>query len=111
MPTDASWRLKILEAICAAHGWDYTMPVRDLPAEAIDYVLYAKKDEKVVVRYRHERGENTYKATFEGVVTNLDRRYRETDSDYIKTELEKYMVTPAMPGLRRQAPAAGDPRP
>ena len=50
------------------------------------------KDEKVVVRYRHERGENTYKATFEGVVTNLERRYRETDSDYIKAELEKYMV-------------------
>ena len=56
-----------------------------------------KKDEKVVVRYRHERGENTYKATFEGVVTNLERRYRETDSDYIKTELEKFMVTRPCP--------------
>ncbi len=60
-------------------------------------MLYAAKDEKVVVRYRHERGENTYKATFEGVVTNLERRYRETDSDYIKTELEKYMVTRPCP--------------
>ena len=56
-----------------------------------------KKDEKVVVRYRHERGENTYNATFEGVITNLERRYRETDSDYIKTELEKYMVTRPCP--------------
>ena len=74
-----------------------TAPIRDLPAEAIDYLLYAAKDEKVVVRYRHERGENTYKATFEGVVTNLERRYRETDSDYIKTELEKYMVTRPCP--------------
>src|SRR6185503_5210674 len=35
MPTDASWRLKILEAICASHGWDYNAPVRDLPPEAI----------------------------------------------------------------------------
>ena len=92
-----SWRLKILEAICAAHGWDYRAPVRDLPPEAVEYVLRATKDEKVVVRYRHERGENTYKATFEGVVTNLERRYRETDSDYIKTELEKYMVTRPCP--------------
>ena len=50
------------------------------------------KDEKVVVRYRHERGENSYVATFEGVVTNLERRYRETESEYIKTELEKFMV-------------------
>src|SRR5687767_210874 len=81
MPTDASWRLKILESITKAHGWSFTAPIRDLPKEAIDYLLYAKKDEKVLVRYRHERGENTYKATFEGVVTNLERRYRETDSE------------------------------
>src|SRR6186997_2960738 len=61
MPTDASWRLKILEAICASHGWDYNAPVRDLPPEAIDYLLHAKKDERVIVRYRTDRGENTYK--------------------------------------------------
>ena len=103
MPTDASWRLKILEAICASHGWDYKAPVRDLPPEAVDYLLHAKKDEQVIVRYRTERGENTYKATFEGVVTNLERRYRETDSDYIKAELEKFMVT-------RPCPACGGKR-
>ena len=97
MPTDGSWRLKILEAICAAHDWDYESPVRDLPAEAIEYVLRARKDEKVIVRYRTDRGENTYRATFEGVVTNLERRYRETDSDYIKAELEKFMVTRPCP--------------
>jgi excinuclease ABC subunit A len=97
MPTDASWRLKILEAICRAHGWDFRVPVRDLPDEALRYLLYAQKDEKVVVRYRHERGENTYNATFEGVITNLERRYRETDSEYIKTELEKYMVSRPCP--------------
>src|SRR6185295_12660511 len=97
MPNDASWRLKILEAITQSHGWSYDAPVRDLPKEAIDYLLYAQKDEKVLVRYRHERGENTYKATFEGIVTNLERRYRETDSEYIKTELEKYMVTRPCP--------------
>ena len=63
MPTDASWRLKILEAICQSHGWDFRAPVRDLPPEALQYLLHADKDEKVVVRYRHERGENTYHAT------------------------------------------------
>jgi excinuclease ABC subunit A len=97
MPTDASWRLKILEAITRSHGWDFKAPVRDLPSEAIDYLLHASKDEKVLVRYRHDRGENTYKATFEGVVTNLERRYRETDSEYIKTELEKFMVSRPCP--------------
>jgi len=97
MPTDASWRLKILEAICASHRWNFRAPIRDLPPEALQYLLYADKDEKVVVRYRHERGENTYKATFEGVITNLERRFRETDSDYVKTELEKYMVSKPCP--------------
>ncbi len=97
MPTDASWRLKILEAICGSHGWDYRAPVRDLPPEALHYLLHAKKDEKVIVRYRHNHGENTYNATFEGVITNLDRRYRETDSEYIKTELEKFMVSRPCP--------------
>jgi excinuclease ABC subunit A len=92
MPNDASWRLKILEAICQSHGWDFKKPIRDLPPEALEYILRAQKDEKVLVRYRHERGENTYKATFEGIITNLERRYKETDSEYIKTELEKYMV-------------------
>jgi excinuclease ABC subunit A len=106
MPTDASWRLKITEAVFAAHGWDVRKPISKLPEEAIDYLLHAAKDEKVIVRYRHERGENSYTATFEGVITNLERRYRETDSEYIKTELEKYMVQRPCPtcGGRRLKP-------
>src|SRR4051812_3661852 len=108
LPTESSWRLKILEAVAKSHGWDFKAPVRDLPPEAIEYILRASKDEKVVVRYRHERGENSYTATFEGVVTNLERRYRETDSDYVKTELEKYMVTRPCPtcGGKRLKPEA-----
>jgi excinuclease ABC subunit A len=108
MPTDASWRLKILEAVCAAHGWDFHAPVRSLPAEAIDHLLWAQKEEKVVIRYRHERGENSYQASFEGIVTNLERRYRETESDYVKTELEKYMITRPCPtcGGQRLRPEA-----
>ncbi len=103
IPTDASWRLKILEAICEAHGWDFHAPVRDLPRAALDYLLFSTKEERVLIRYRHDRGENTYWATFEGVVPNLERRYRETDSDYIKSEIERYMVSrpcPACEGKR-----------
>jgi excinuclease ABC subunit A len=100
MPTDGSWRMKITEAVFRQHGWDPNAPLRDLPREAIHHLLHASKDEKVVIRYTHERGENSYVATFEGVVTNLERRYRETDSDYIKTELEKYMVERPCPTCR-----------
>ena len=93
VPTELSWRLKTTEAVFKAHGWDIKTPIRDLPPEAVEYLLYARKgEEKVVVKYRHARGTNSYVANFEGVVTNLERRYRETESDYIKTELEKYMV-------------------
>ena len=98
LSTEASWRMKIIEAVMTAHGWDYDAPVKKLPKEALDHLLYAKKDsEKVIVRYRHERGENTYKANFEGIVSNLERRYRETESDYIKAEIEKFMVTKPCP--------------
>ncbi len=108
LPMEESWRAKIVEAICAAHGWDFDAPVEDLPDAALDYLLHAPKDERVVIGYRHERGENTYTATFEGLVNNLERRYRETDSEYIKTELEKFMVTRPCPtcGGKKLQPGA-----
>ncbi len=108
MPTEISWRMKITEAIFASRGWRIDVPVKDLPDEAIQYLLYAPKDEKVVVRYRHERGENSYVATFEGVVTNLERRFKETESEYIRTELEKFMVQKPCPTCqgRRLRPEA-----
>ncbi|MCJ7711528.1 MAG: excinuclease ABC subunit UvrA, partial [Chloroflexi bacterium] len=97
MPTEISWRMKITEAVFASRGWRIDVPVSDLPPEAIELLLYAPKDEKVVVRYRHERGENSYVATFEGVVTNLERRFKETESEYIRTELERFMVQKPCP--------------
>ena len=108
MPTEISWRMKITEAIFASRGWRIDVPVKNLPDEAIEYLLYAPKDEKVVVRYRHERGENSYVATFEGVVTNLERRFKETESEYIRTELEKFMVQKPCPTCkgRRLRPEA-----
>jgi excinuclease ABC subunit A len=110
MPTDASWRLKILEAVFESHGWDFRAPMRDLPPSALHHVLYASKEEKVVIRYRHERGENSYEATFEGLIPNLERRYRETESEYMKAEIEKYMVErpcPACGGKRLRPEALG----
>ena len=97
LPMEASWHGKIMEAVCIEHGWDFHAPVKNLPPEALDYVLYAGRGEKVVIGYRHERGENTYGATFEGIIPNLERRFRETDSEYIKSELERYMVARPCP--------------
>ena len=97
LPMEGSWHGKIIEAVCREHGWDFNAPVKDLPAEALEYVLYANKGERVVIGYRHERGENTYGAIFEGIVPNFERRFRETDSDFIKSELERYMVARPCP--------------
>ncbi len=110
VPTELSWRLKTTKAIMDAHDWDYRAPVKELPDDALEYLLHARKREKVEVRYKHERGENSYIATFEGIVTNLERRYRETESDYIRTELEKYMVErpcPTCAGKRLKPDALG----
>jgi excinuclease ABC subunit A len=63
-----------------------------------------------VIGYRHDRGENTYEATFEGLVPNLERRYRETESDFVKAEIERFMVErpcPVCQGRRLRPEALG----
>ncbi len=97
LPMENSWHGKIIEAVCREHGWDVNAPVKNLPPEALDYILWSGRGERVVIGYRHERGENTYGATFEGIIPNLERRYRETESDFIKSELERYMVARPCP--------------
>ncbi|MGA2512818.1 MAG: excinuclease ABC subunit UvrA [Candidatus Limnocylindrales bacterium] len=97
MPMENSWHGKIIEAVCREHGWDYDAPVKNLPPEALDYILFSGKGDRVVIGYRHERGENTYGATFEGIIPNLERRFRETDSEFVKSELERYMVARPCP--------------
>jgi excinuclease ABC subunit A len=92
MPMADSWYSKIIEAVARTHGFRTDVPVRDLPKEAIDLLMHTPRGERVVIRYRHDRGENSYEATFEGLVPNLERRYRETESEFVKTELEKFMV-------------------
>ena len=97
MPMENSWHGKIIEAVCNEHGWDFNAPIKNLPPEALQYILYSGRGERVVIGYRHERGENTYGATFEGIIPNLERRFRETDSEFIKSELERYMVARPCP--------------
>ena len=73
------------------------MPLGKLAEKDLDYLLNAPRGEKVRIGYRHSRHTNYYDATFEGLLPNLERRYRETDSEWVKTELEKYMVARPCP--------------
>ncbi|MBQ4153488.1 MAG: excinuclease ABC subunit UvrA, partial [Oscillospiraceae bacterium] len=66
-------------------------PIKDLPQEIVDILLYGTKGEKIKLYRQNEYGSGTYSTAFEGIVNNLDRRYKETSSEYIRDELEQSM--------------------
>lgn len=88
------WYMKVLESAAALKGISLTTPVKDLPAEDLHFVLYgADGGLKVPIRSNN----HTVEATYEGVIPNLLRRYQETDSDFMRTEIEKYMMNTICP--------------
>ncbi len=86
------WQEAILEAVGQKHGFSIDVPYQELSEKAKKIILYGTGDETYLVTYRSRYGHmRQWESTFEGVVNNLERRYKETDSDYIKKEIEKYM--------------------
>ncbi len=73
-------------------GFDINTPFCDLPEEARHAVLYGTGDVKLKLKKSSTFGGGTYEAPFEGVIHNLERRYRETTSDYARAEIESYMT-------------------
>ena len=75
------------------------VPVRELTPEQLDVILYGgRKDEKILLRYRNQQGrERVYETSYEGVIPQLERRYKETTSDYWRGEIERYMATRPCP--------------
>ncbi len=66
-------------------------PIGELPPEIVDILLYGTKGEKIKLRRESEYGSGSYSAPFEGIINNLERRFRETSSSWIKEEIETYM--------------------
>ncbi len=83
-----SWYSRVLEAVAKVHNFSVNTPVKDLPKKAIDAVLYGTGDTKVA--FTDESGYSHF-GPFEGVVNNLMRKYKETESDYMRGEIEQYM--------------------
>ena len=79
------------EALAKKYGFKLTTPVKDLPPEVMDIILYGTKGEKLKLTYDRANGQGTLMQAFEGVVNNLERRYRETQSDAMRRELEECM--------------------
>ena len=93
-----SWFSKILAAVAREYGFATDRPVSELPPEARRIVLFGNGGRQVTVEYRSRTGSrHTFRTTFEGVIPNLERRHRETDSEMIRAEIERYMTTKPCP--------------
>ena len=79
------------EALAAKYHFRLTDPVSKLTPEVMDIILYGTKGEKLTIHYDQPRGKGVLYQPFEGIVNNLERRYRETQSDAMKREIEECM--------------------
>ncbi len=79
------------EALSKKYKFKLNTPVKDLSPQVMDVILYGTKGENLTLHYDQPRGQGTLYQPFEGIVNNLERRYRETQSDAVKRELEECM--------------------
>lgn len=84
-----SWYARLLEALAKEYKFSLDVPVKDLPKKAIDVIFNGSGE--TLIDIPSDWGNGSYKAPFEGVVKNLERRYEETESDFMREEIERYM--------------------
>ena len=102
--TSSQYYEQIIQALSEKHQVDVDSPWRSLPKEVQDAFLFGTKGDRLYVSYTNRRGfKRSYMTNFEGIVPNLERRYRETDSEYMREKIEEYMSEvpcPACKGAR-----------
>jgi excinuclease ABC subunit A len=86
-----SWGTQYFKGMAEQFGFSMETPFSGLPKGIQDMIFYGTKGERFKVEYKSDYGSGTFMNTFEGIVTNLERRYRETSSDMMKEEIERYM--------------------
>ncbi|MCL5735199.1 MAG: excinuclease ABC subunit UvrA [Actinobacteria bacterium] len=100
---------QIIRAIADKYEIDTDAPWASLPQEVKDIFLYGTRGERLYVSYINRQGfKRSYMTTFEGIIPNLERRYRETDSEYMRSKIEEYMADrpcPACGGARLKPPS------
>ena len=98
-----SFTRAILDAMCEEYGFDLDTPFEQYPKKIHDVIIYGTGGKVLKVRYKGQRGEGIYDVAFEGLIQNMERRYKETYSESQKAEYETYMrITPckACKGMR-----------
>ncbi|HXO30211.1 MAG TPA: excinuclease ABC subunit UvrA [Thermoanaerobaculia bacterium] len=103
-----SWRMKMVGTLARSMGFSLGTPWRRLPAAAREVILYGSGDHEITFKLDGKKSSYKWTGKFEGVVPMLDRRYKESDSIAIRTEIEKYMSVRVCPacGGRRLRPEA-----
>ncbi|CAI8009900.1 UvrABC system protein A [Geodia barretti] len=88
-----AWYASMMEAVATENDFSPRVPVRELTDEQVNIVLYGAGKQQVKVRHRTGRGRTyTWNTAYEGVIPNLQRRYRDTESDHTRGEIERYMA-------------------
>jgi len=89
--TGQTWLLRILGTVAEKNGFDLNTLVKDLTKKQLDIVLYGSGDKNYQVEYESNRFQGELTTEFEGVIPNLERRYQQTESDYVRKEIEVFM--------------------
>jgi excinuclease ABC subunit A len=98
--SDGSIAKMYIDSIAAGYGFDADTPIKDIPKAGLDAILYGTKGKKFEFRRENEFGLRTFKGSFEGIITNLERRYKETTSDWSKNEISAFMSDELCPSCK-----------
>ena len=97
----------VIQAIADRYEIDTDLPWRELTEEQQNWFLYGTNGDRILVQYKNRMGrKRQYAMAFEGILRNLERRYRETDSGQQRERIEEYMSVPALPRVPRRAAQA-----
>jgi len=94
---ESSWYYNVFYAAAKHYGFSLDTPICDLDEKAVQILLYGNGGEKIKVKYQREYGSGEVMMAFEGVVNNLERRYLETKSNYMRYEIENFMSSVPCP--------------
>ena len=97
-----SFTRAILDALAAEYGFDLDTPFEQYPQKIQDILIHGTGGKEVKVHYKGQRGEGVYDVAFEGIIKNVERRYRETGSDTMKQEYETFMRITPCPSCKGQ---------
>ncbi len=100
--TGQTWLMRILGTVANKNGFDLNARVKDLDKKQMDIILYGTGEKNYQVDYESDKFSGELSTEFEGVIPNLERRFQQTESDYIRREIEQYMRVFTCPTCKGQ---------